>query len=53
MPKSAYAKQISNAQVMLAGLRNNADQLGRRGISVDYLDRLDTNVNEAVALNNE
>ncbi len=51
MPKNSYAEQISKAQVMLAGLKGNTVQIGRRGLDEAFLTKFEADRNEAVALN--
>jgi len=53
MPKNSYAEQITKAQVMLAGLKGNTEQVARRGLDQAFLTKLDTDQNLAVSLNNE
>lgn len=53
MPKNSYAEQITKAQVMLAGLKGNAEQVARRGLDEAFLTKLDTDQNSAVSMNNE
>jgi seryl-tRNA synthetase len=53
MTKNAYSEKITGAQVMVSGLNNHLGQLERRGISVDFIDRLSAETTEAVKLNNE
>ncbi len=62
MSKS-YARRISDAQVMYAGLQAHTDQLARRGINEDFLNTLSSNedflntlssgTSAAIVLNNE
>jgi hypothetical protein len=40
----SYAKRISDAQVMLAGLQANLAQLERRGMSANFITALDANL---------
>ncbi|MDR1595199.1 MAG: hypothetical protein LBS43_12075 [Prevotellaceae bacterium] len=53
MPKRSYAEQIANAQLMLSGLGNNIEQLSRRGITTEFVNRLSADVSESITLNNE
>lgn len=53
MPKKTYAEQISQAQVMTAGLKNNAAQVARRGLDEAFVNKLEADRLAAVALNNE
>ena len=53
MPKKTYAEQISQAEVMTAGLKNNAAQVARRGLDEAFVNKLEADRLAAVALNNE
>lgn len=53
MSKTSYAERISKAQVMLAGLKNNAEQLERRGLDQTFIGKLETDRNAALEMNNE
>jgi uncharacterized protein YceH (UPF0502 family) len=53
MPKNSYAEQISQAQVMLAGLERHADQVAQRGLTKIFVSQLSDNTTGAIALNNE
>lgn len=53
MSKPSYAEQISNAQVMVSGLKGNADKVARRGIDGAFVTSLDANVQSVTTLNNE
>lgn len=48
-----YSDQISDAHVMENGLRNNAVQVARRGIDMDFIKQLEELRNEVTKLNNE
>ena len=48
----AYAEQISDAQVMKAGLAANLDELQRRGISQQFVATLNGRINSAIEQNN-
>ena len=48
----AYAEQISDAQVMKAGLAAHLDELQQRGISPQFIDTLDEQTNKAIEQNN-
>ena len=52
MAKS-YPKTISDAQVMLAGIKTNQDILTKRGIDKTFTSDLDNTINSCVKLNNE
>ena len=53
MPKTSYADQISKAQVMLAGLKGNVQQVARRGLDEAFLTKLEADRSLAVSLNDE
>jgi hypothetical protein len=53
MSKPSYAEQISNAQVMVAGLRANAVQVNRRGIDEVFTTKLDADRLAAGTLNDQ
>lgn len=48
-----YAAQISDAQVMESGLKNNQEQAARRGLDVAFTTLLETNRKAAATLNDE
>ena len=48
-----YAAQISDAQVMESGLKNNQEQAARRGLDVAFTILLETNRKAAATLNDE
>jgi hypothetical protein len=50
--KKAYATQISDAQVMAAGLNANLDLLQQRGMTAEFIGKLQTGTNTAIAQNN-
>ena len=53
MSKPSYAEQISGAQVMVAGLRSNANQVNRRGIDDQFINKLDSDRITAATLNDQ
>jgi hypothetical protein len=53
MSKPSYAEQISNAQVMVSGLKGNAEKVARRGIDGAFVTGLDANLQSVTTLNNE
>lgn len=53
MSKPTYSEQLSNAQVMVAGLRANAAQLARRGLDAAFIDSIDANRTDAALLNDQ
>ena len=48
-----YSKTISDAQVMLAGIKNNQATLAKRGIDKTFTSDLDKNITTCIVLNNE
>ena len=48
----AYAEQISDAQVMKAGLTANLNELQQRGITPQFIDTLDKHITNSIAQNN-
>lgn len=52
-PKVSYAELIAKAQLMVAGLKNNAQEVQKRGIGSDFTSLLEKQCEEAIALNNE
>ena len=53
MATKSYAEQISNAKVMVAGLKGNATQLARRGIDDAFTTKMDADQQAASDLNNQ
>lgn len=53
MATKTYAEQINKAEVMLSGLKGNAEQVARRGLDKAFQDKLGADHDLAVALNNE
>ena len=53
MSKPTYAEQISNAQLMVAGLRAHATELTRRGLDETFTNKLETDRLASANLNNE
>ena len=53
MPKKSYAESVKNAQVMLAGLKEHADKLERRGIDTNFINNLEMKIDASITLNNE
>ena len=49
----SYAVQISNAQVMSAGLKANLEALKKRGLSDEFIVTLDKTLTGAIEKNNE
>ena len=52
MAKS-YPNQISDAQVMLAGIKINQKTLEKRSINAEFTDNLEKILNDCIGLNNE
>ncbi len=48
-----YAEKINSAEVMLAGLQNNADKVAKRGLDEAFITGLDTGLQTVIKLNNE
>ena len=53
MRNISYAEQISKAQVLISGLKANANQIARRGLDEAFVTRMDNNRTDATALNDE
>jgi len=53
MPTKTYSKEITDAQVMSAGIKTNAEVLAKRGINAEFTSGLDNTINTCVKLNNE
>lgn len=53
MATKTYAEQISKAQVMLAGLRGNAELLARRGLDEAFMEKLEADRILASTYNSE
>lgn len=53
MAVQSYAEKISQAEVMLAGLKNNRQQLEKRGLDQAFIDKMSADIADAVRLNNE
>jgi molybdenum-dependent DNA-binding transcriptional regulator ModE len=53
MPRKTYAEKIKDAEVMSAGLLNNAEKAGKRGLGADFTDKLRNNLQKVITLNNE
>ncbi|MDO5105307.1 hypothetical protein [Capnocytophaga sp.] len=52
-PKVSYADLVAKAKVMVAGLKNNSEDVQKRGIAPEFTTLLEKRCEEAVALNNE
>jgi hypothetical protein len=53
MATKTYAQTISDTTVMIEGIRNNQETLSKRQIDITFADSLQTDVNTAIAVNNE
>ena len=53
MATQKYSEQITKAQVMLAGLKGNTEQVARRGLDLAFQNKLGADCDLAVSLNNE
>lgn len=53
MATPTYAERISDAQVMAAGLKNNASQIARRGLDAAFIAELEADRTDAAALNDQ
>jgi uncharacterized small protein (DUF1192 family) len=53
MSKTSYAEDIKSAEVMSAGLKNNAAQVAKSGLDEAFATGLDSKRSRVVALNNE
>lgn len=51
--KKSFGEVISQVQVMSAGLKNNAEEVSKRGISTEFVTALEKERAEAIALNDE
>ncbi|MBN2401068.1 MAG: hypothetical protein JXN64_01590 [Spirochaetes bacterium] len=53
MPRKTYAEKINSAKVMLAGLKQYSDRVGKRGLNADFISGLVTLHKNAQELDNE
>lgn len=53
MSENSYAENIKNAEVMTAGLTNNATQVAKSGIDKNFISTMQADVKKAIELNNE
>ena len=53
MSKTTYAEVLNSAKVMSSGLGGNAGRVAKRGISADFIRRLDVLRTDAMKLDNE
>lgn len=49
----SFADQVSNAEVMLNGLRNNIETLSKRGINQEFIDQMTQLHQSVITTNNE
>lgn len=49
----SYADRISQAEVMISGLKNNQQQIEKRGISQTFVDKMAADMTDAIRINNE
>ena len=47
------AELMEKARLMLAGLKNNSDRLSKRGLDSAFITKLESSINNAVALDAE
>ncbi|MDO4229394.1 MAG: hypothetical protein Q4C98_06240 [Capnocytophaga sp.] len=52
-PKTGYDQLVSKVETMVAGLKNNAQEVQKRGADADFIAKLEKQREEVVALNNE
>ena len=52
-PKVSYAELVAKAQVMVSGLKNNTQEVQKRGIDSEFTTLLEKQCEEVIALNNE
>jgi hypothetical protein len=53
MATKTYAQTVSDTTVMVKGIRDNQEVLSKRSIDTAFADDLQTDIDAAVALNNE
>jgi hypothetical protein len=53
MARSSYAEILKSVKVMIAGLKSNAERVGKRGLSPDFTGRMETALGKAMSLDNE
>jgi len=53
MSISSYADEIAATKVMLAGLKSHTEELGKRGITTEFITRFEGIYQEVLALDNE
>jgi nicotinamide mononucleotide adenylyltransferase len=53
MATKTYAQSISDATVLVKGIRDNQEVLGKRQVDIIFADSMQADIDEAVTLNNE
>ena len=53
MPKNSYAEKMNQAKTMIAGLKENAERVSKRGLDAEFLSQLEAGYTEAQTLDNE
>ena len=53
MSRGPYSKRISDANVMLAGIKSQKSKLETRGLTDQYIEKFEILVNDAVETNNK
>ncbi len=53
MSKVSYAEIINSAKVMLSGLKLNIERVGKRGITGEFINNLESSQKSAMVLDNE
>ncbi|MDR0364119.1 MAG: hypothetical protein LBH92_03770 [Bacteroidales bacterium] len=53
MVAKSHAQKISQAEIMISGLKNNQQQIEKRGVSQEFIDKMAADIIAAVRLNNE
>ncbi len=53
MASKSFAQTMNNSKLMLAGLKQNPEQLAKRGLDADFVNKYETAFNEAQTLDNE
>ncbi|MBN2351761.1 MAG: hypothetical protein JXD23_04255 [Spirochaetales bacterium] len=53
MARSSYAEQLKAAKVMLAGLKANSARLSKRGLTADFINKLEQTFTNVMTLDND
>jgi hypothetical protein len=53
MPKKTYAENVSQAEVMIAGIRANQERFAKRGLGNDFPVDMEINLKDVRNFNNE